>query len=97
MAQVMRPERPVPRTIGDRIVLLLRHRGWQLGDLSEVTGIPIGTLSKYANDVTRPPYERLIAIARAFEVSTDDLLGLDRDTPDELGRQSRSVLAPAAA
>lgn len=78
------------QTIGERMLLLLHRHGWTLGDLSEATGIPIGTLSKYVNDVTRPPLPRLVAITRAFGITPNDLLGFklndssDKASPGEL-------------
>lgn len=65
----------MPRTMGDRIVLALRHHDWDQRDLARVSGIPNGTLSKYVNDVTRPPLDRLEKIARALGVTPNDLLG----------------------
>lgn len=71
-------------TIGERMLLLLHRHDWTLGDLSEITGIPIGTLSKYVNEVTRPPLPRLVAIAHAFGVTPNDLLGFEaNDSSDK--------------
>lgn len=78
------------QTIGERMLLLLHRRDWTLGDLSRETSIPIGTLSKYVNERTRPPTYRLVLIARAFGVTPNDLLGFklndssDKASPGEL-------------
>jgi transcriptional regulator with XRE-family HTH domain len=73
----------MPRTMGDRIVLLLRHRGWLLSDLATATGIPASTLSRYVNDETQPPPQRLVLIATALETTPNDLLGFRDEDSDK--------------
>ncbi len=87
--------RVVPETVGDRIVLLLRRRKWDVKDLAEETGIPASSLSRYINDETAIRGERLVAIARALDVTPNELLlGSETDSNESHLRPGRAVLPP---
>jgi len=75
--------RVVPETVGDRIVLLLRRLKWDVKRLAIDTGIPASSLSRYVNDETRIPADRLVAIAEALGVTPNELLlGSETDSGD---------------
>ncbi len=65
----------LPRTVGDRIMLALRHRGWDVLELSRRTGIPNSSVSRYVNDKSEIPRDRLERIADEFGLTPDYLLG----------------------
>ncbi len=51
-------------------------RGWSMTDLSEKSGIPMGTLSRYESlkNPHKPSHNSVLALARAFEMEPTDLL-----------------------
>jgi transcriptional regulator with XRE-family HTH domain len=51
-------------------------RGWSLTDLSEKSGIAMGTLSRYQSPKFkgRPKHENILALARAFEIDPGEIL-----------------------
>jgi transcriptional regulator with XRE-family HTH domain len=65
----------LPQTVGDRMWLALRHRGWDMIELAARTGIPDSSLSRYLRDETEVPRARLQAIANTLGVTPDYLLG----------------------
>jgi transcriptional regulator with XRE-family HTH domain len=99
MATPAAPLALTPETIGDRLILALRHLDWGLDELGEATGLPKTTLSRYLRDESAPPPPRLMAIARALGVTPNDLLGFsaDSDTLEKRSRQSTPDELPEAA
>ena len=49
-----------------------QKRGVTIESLSELTGIPVGTLSKISSGLTKPSYQNMCLIAKALECSLDD-------------------------
>lgn len=51
-------------------------RGWSLTDLSEKSGIAMGTLSRYESlsNKGRPKHDNVLALARAFGIDPGDIL-----------------------
>jgi len=82
--------RVVPETVGDRIVLLLRRRKWDVKNLAEETGIPASSLSRYVNDETRIPADRVLMIAEALDVTPNELL-LGSETDSGNSQSARKV------
>ena len=70
--------------IARRLYELLYNRGLFQKDLAEMSGIPPETISKYLNGKQMPDTKRLFALAQALGVSTDYILGLERDVIDNL-------------
>ena len=54
---------------------LRTDRGWTLSQVSELTGIPVSTLSKIENGKTELTMDRLLSISVALEVNIADLFG----------------------
>lgn len=61
--------------VGERLSALRRDRGVTLAGLAERTGISISTLSRLEAGKRRATLELLLPIARAHDVSLDELLG----------------------
>lgn len=70
---------PLPlgkETIGQRIARLRKERGYTQIELAEKTGIPQTLITDYERDKLRLHPEMVIRFAQAFEVTTDELLGV---------------------
>jgi transcriptional regulator with XRE-family HTH domain len=67
-------------TIGDKIKLLRKEKGWSQDELSEKIGIDGRQISRYENGKFFPSAEVIINIAQVFDVSIDFLLldGVER-------------------
>jgi transcriptional regulator with XRE-family HTH domain len=66
---------PELRAVGPRLRSLRRLRGATLAELSEVTGISVSTLSRLESGGRKPTLELLLALARAYQVPLDELVG----------------------
>jgi transcriptional regulator with XRE-family HTH domain len=66
---------PVLHAVGPRLRELRRARGGTLAELSEVTGISVSTLSRLESGGRKPTLELLLALARAYQVPLDELVG----------------------
>ena len=82
--------------LGDRILTLRKSVGLSQEQLAEVVGVSRQAISKWETVQTVPDLDKLIKLALAFSVSTDELLGIeakeksgaeckaaDRETPIE--------------
>ncbi|MFJ9174989.1 helix-turn-helix domain-containing protein [Streptomyces sp. NPDC102360] len=65
--------------VGPRLRELRRRKGATLTALSKSTGIPISTLSRLESGHRRPGLELLLPLARAHQVSIDELVGAPAD------------------
>ena len=77
-------------TIGKRIHDFRVERHMTLEQLAYKIGVTKAMISKYENDVNTPPYDRVLDIAEALNVSIGDLYGWHDDdfsdmdlSPDE--------------
>ena len=66
---------PVLGAVGPRLRALRRRRGATLAEISEVTGISVSTLSRLESGGRKPTLELLLALARAYGVPLDELVG----------------------
>ena len=74
--RLMKPHTPTQfNRLGKNLAIIRFARKITFDDISEGTGISIGNLSKYENDVTaNPTMNTLILIARFLNVSLDYLI-----------------------
>ena len=63
-------------TLGQRIARLRKEKGYTQDELAGRIGIIRELISNYERERIRPNYEMVIRLAIAFEVTTDELLGL---------------------
>lgn len=63
---------------GFRLRALRKDKGLTLETASELTGISTSTLQRYENNLQEPQLSKLIALAKAYNVTLDYLAGLDR-------------------
>jgi transcriptional regulator with XRE-family HTH domain len=61
--------------VGPRLRALRRQHGATLAELSEATGISVSTLSRLESGGRKPTLELLLALARAYQVPLDELVG----------------------
>ncbi len=62
--------------IGDQLKRLMEKRSLTQSELSKITGLTNGHLSKIENNKSRVSVGVLIQLAEALYCSTDELLGL---------------------
>lgn len=72
----MTTDDPVLDAVGPRLRELRRQRGLTLGSLSADTGISVSTLSRLESGGRKPTLELLLALARAYQVPLDELVGM---------------------
>lgn len=66
----------------EKINIIRRELGLSLDELSESSGVPMGTLSKITAGITKDPkLQTLVAIARALHCTLNDL---DDSTPSKV-------------
>lgn len=56
---------------------LLGSKGISQTSFSNQIGWPVATVNKYVNNKTEPDIDKILEIAKFFNVSTDDLIGVD--------------------
>ena len=78
-------------TLGQRIARLRKERGYTQVELAEKIGIIQTLVSEYERDKLRLHAEMLVRFARALEVSTDELLGL-QSSGNHPGKPSLKIL-----
>ena len=82
----MRKRTRVPKqTLGQRLRTLRQARGLTQVQLAKASGITQRAISYYETDTGLPPATAAAALARALNVSTDELLGLKVPKVDHLG------------
>lgn len=77
--------------IGERIQELLDTRKMSRKELSEASGLTEAAISRYITGARIPRSISLSAIAKALDVSSDELLGNVNDTRDEVDDAIRLV------
>ena len=88
---VMPAKKPSQNAFGQRLVALRQARGLTQVQLAKVTGMTQRAISYYEIEAEFPPAPALITLAKALEVSTDELLGVQPATPSghELSNKQR--------
>lgn len=55
-----------------------KEEGYTQQELADILGIRQSNISDWENDVARPSYENLIALAKTYRITVDELLGIDK-------------------
>ncbi len=72
-------------TFGQRLRELRKAKGMNQKELADKVGIDFTYLSKLENDRMSPPREKyIVALAKALEADSDELLGLAKKLPSDL-------------
>ena len=66
----------MPVVVGPRLRALRQQRGATLASVSAATGISVSTLSRLESGGRKPTLELLLALARAYQVPLDELVGV---------------------
>ncbi len=77
--------------IGDRIKQKRNEKSLTLSDLSEMTKINAGTLTKYEKNINKPSVENLIAISQNLEISLNWLI-IGKEELSDLSREELNIL-----
>ena len=64
---------------GNILKNLRQEKGITQTDLGNLIGATKAVISKYENSLSYPPYDILIKMSEIFKVSTDYLLGINRN------------------
>jgi transcriptional regulator with XRE-family HTH domain len=80
---------PVLEAVGPRLRALRQQRGATLTSVSAATGISVSTLSRLESGGRKPTLELLLALARAYRVPLDELVGVP--PPDDPRIRTRPV------
>lgn len=68
-------------SLGERIARLRKQREWTQDDLGERIGVHPRHVSRLENDKMKPSGTTLSRLAQTFELSVDELLAEDGETP----------------
>ena len=67
--------------IADKIVSLRKRAGWSQEELAEKLGVSRQAISKWESDAALPDVDKLIGLARKFNVTVGWLLGVEENSP----------------
>ena len=82
--------------VGQRIEELLTARGMSRKELAAASNLTEAAISRYITGSRKPKSISLSAIAKALDVTSDELLGNTRDTPDDVDDAIRLVARNAS-
>ena len=68
----------------NRIKFLRKSKGWNQTQLAEKLGVTKQSISNWENDNIMPSVEMLVRVANLSQVSTDYLVGNEKDKPDNI-------------
>lgn len=77
--------------VGERIQRLLESKGMSRRELAELSGLTEAAISRYITGSRIPKTISLSAIAKALDVSSDELLGNIVDKPSDIEDAIRLV------
>ena len=73
-------------TIGERIRIERKKLGLSQEELGEKLNVSRQAVSKWEQELSIPDLDRLVGLSKVFDLSTDQLLGLD--SREKLGKKS---------
>ncbi len=79
--------------LGQRIYELRMAFGWSQVEMAKRLGVAKQTASNWENDNIQPSIDMLIRLAKLFNVSTDYLLGLEKEPRISVAGLSDDVIA----
>jgi transcriptional regulator with XRE-family HTH domain len=86
---------PLPSTeesLGERLARLRKERGYTQSELADRMGIIQAIVSSYERERIRPHADMIVRYALALDVTTDEILGLARESEQKQAPLSRRVL-----
>ena len=64
---------------GENFKKLRKQAGLTQRQVAEAIGICQSNVSDWEKDISRPEYENLIALCKLYDVSADEILGINKD------------------
>ncbi|RDB79707.1 XRE family transcriptional regulator [Eggerthella lenta] len=83
--------------IAQRLAAMRREQGYSQEELAERLGLSRQAVSKWERAESSPDTGNLIALAKLYGVSLDDLLRIDEDVVDDVAFEEKDKHATAAA
>lgn len=75
----------------DRLTMLRKKRGYSQEQLAEKLGVSRQAVSKWERAEASPDTDNLIALAKIYEISLDELLGYREQRKDGVRRRKRRI------
>jgi len=75
----MRKRTDLAYTVGARLRLSRRRKGWTRPDLKRESGIPVNTIRQYEDGYAIPSAPRLILLAQALDVDPAWLVPVEKE------------------
>lgn len=73
--------------IGDNLARLRKNKGISMRKLSDDTGISYGSYTGYEYGRREPNREVIVKLAEYFGTTTDEILGIEKDSPAETAEE----------
>lgn len=86
---VGRPSKKIPSEMGARIAELRKKAGLSQPELAEIIGIPQRTVSFYERDAQDIPAGLVPILAKALDVSVEEVLGMNETATKKRGPKSQ--------
>lgn len=83
--------------VGERIQILLESRNMSRKQLAEASGLTEAAISRYITGSRTPKTISLSAIAKALDVTSDELLGNTKDSSNDVDKAIRLVARNAGS
>ena len=77
-------------TFGERLMDLRKSRGFSQEELGGIIDVTRQTVSKWERDESTPDLDRLVELAGVFEISLDELVGLEHRSGGRRPKQKRN-------
>ena len=72
--------------VGENIETMMELKGISRRELAQATNLSEASISRYINGEREPKMVSLSAIAKALSVSVDDLLGVEKNDSEDIGK-----------
>jgi len=92
ITSVMPAKKPSQNAFGQRLVALRQAHGLTQVQLAKATGMTQRAISYYEIEAEFPPAPALITLAKALEVTTDELLGVQPAVPSQRATSDKQRL-----
>ena len=75
----------------EKLLELRKQKGWSQEEVGEKINVSRQTISKYESGLSTPEMDKLIELAKVFEISIDELVGEEKNTiiPEEKNKSKK--------